>query len=50
MNRLMFVYAVGLSVLAGVLAPFGWQAIVTPALCIVIICVDEICDALKDHP
>lgn len=50
MNRAMFMYAIGLSAFAGVIAFVNWQAAVTPALCILVICVDEICDALKETP
>ena len=48
MNRIMFLYAVGLATAAGVLSLVSWQAAVTPVLCLVVICVDELCDALKD--
>ena len=44
----MFACAVIASIVAGVMAWIGWQAVVTPVLCLVIVCVDEICDALKD--
>ena len=44
----MFACAVFASIVAGVMAWIGWQAVVTPVLCLVIVCVDEICDALKD--
>ena len=44
----MFACAVFASTVAGAMAWLGWQAVVTPALIVITVCVDEICDALKD--
>lgn len=43
----MFACAVITSLVAGAMAWLGWQAIVTPVLIVITVCVDEICDALK---
>ena len=44
----MFACAVFASIVAGAMAWLGWQAVVTPALIVITVCADEICDALRD--